>query len=66
MFDLNQQYILMSALQKAIRWCEVNASRYFAQRLMDMDSKPAIVFNRLIIIASEDVGLADPTLLTGQ
>jgi replication-associated recombination protein RarA len=63
MFDLDRQYILMSALQKAIRWCEVNNARFFAQELMDMDSKPATVLNRLIIIASEDVGLADPSLI---
>jgi replication-associated recombination protein RarA len=63
MFDVDRQYILMSALQKAIRWCEVNDARSFAKDLMDMDSKPATVFNRLLIIAAEDVGLADPSLI---
>ena len=62
MFDLDRQYILMSALQKAIRWCEVNESRYFARQLVDM-GVPAVALNRLLLIAAEDVGLADPTLL---
>jgi len=64
MFDLDRQFILISALQKSIRWCEVNDSRYFAQQLLDMGSQPSLVFNRLILIAAEDVGLADPTLIT--
>jgi replication-associated recombination protein RarA len=63
MFDLDRQYILMSALQKAIRWCEVDEARSFAKDLMDMDSQPTLVFNRLLTIAAEDVGLADPSLI---
>ena len=63
MFDVDRQYILMSALQKAIRWCEINDARSFAKNLMDMGSQPTLIFNRLLIIASEDVGLADPSLI---
>lgn len=63
MFDLNRLFILISALQKSIRWCEINESRYFAQELMDMGSQPALIFNRLLIIAAEDIGLADPSLI---
>ena len=33
-FDENRFYELLSALQKSIRRCEVNAARYFAQQLM--------------------------------
>ncbi len=62
MYDRNRHYELTSALQKSIRWCEVNESRYFARQLMDMGI-PGAVFNRLIIIAAEDVGLADPSLI---
>ena len=61
-FDKNQLYLFLSALQKSIRWCEVNASRYFAQQLMNM-GVPDVLFNRLMIIAAEDVGLADPSLI---
>jgi len=62
MFDLDRQYLLISALQKSIRWCEVNESRYFARQLVDM-GVPGVALNRLLLIAAEDVGLADPTLL---
>jgi hypothetical protein len=62
MFDLNRQYLLVSSLQKSIRWCEINASRYFAQELMKM-GVPGVAIHRLLLIAAEDVGLADPTLL---
>jgi hypothetical protein len=62
MFDLDRQYLLISALQKSIRWCEVNDSRYFARQLVDM-GVPGAALNRLLLIAAEDVGLADPTLL---
>jgi hypothetical protein len=62
MYNMNRFYELISALQKSIRWCEVNESRYFAQGLMDM-GKPGAVFNRLMLIAAEDVGLADPSLI---
>jgi|GEM_PF-1665403 len=57
-----ENYIWISALQKAIRWCEVNDARYFARKLIDMGT-PGAVLNRLIKIAAEDIGLADPTLL---
>ena len=62
MFDLNRQYLLISALQKSIRWCEINESRYFARQLVDMGA-PGVALSRLLLIAAEDVGLADPTLL---
>jgi hypothetical protein len=62
MYNRNRFHELQSALQKSIRWREVNESRYFAQELMAMGF-PGGVFSRLIIIVAEDVGLADPTLL---
>jgi DNA repair photolyase len=58
----NRWYELTSALQKSIRWCEVNESRYFARELMYM-GYPGGVLNQLILIAAEDVGLADPSLV---
>ena len=58
---LNRMYVLISALQKAIRWCEVNDARYFAQELTEM-GMPGANLNRLMLIAAEDIGLADPTL----
>lgn len=62
MYNMNKYYLTISALQKSIRWCEVNASRYFARELVNMGC-PGGAFNRLMIIAAEDIGLADPSLL---
>ena len=62
MFDQNRLNILVSAIQKAIRWCEVNDSRYFAKELIDMGT-PHAVFGQLRIIAAEDIGLADPSMV---
>jgi hypothetical protein len=58
----NRIFVLYSALQKAVRWCEVNDARCFAQDFIEM-GMPGHPINRLLIIASEDIGLADPTLL---
>ena len=58
----NRIFVLYSALQKAVRWCEVNDARYFAKEFIEM-GLPGHPINRLLVIASEDVGLADPTLL---
>jgi hypothetical protein len=62
MFDQNRLRELISAFQKSIRWCEVNASRYFAQELIKMGT-PNAVFGQLRIIAAEDIGLADPSMV---
>ena len=62
MFDQNRFHELNSAIQKAIRWCEVNDARYFAQELIDMGA-PYAVFGQLRIIAAEDIGLADPSIV---
>jgi hypothetical protein len=58
----NDRWIIMSALQKSIRWCEVNPTRFFAKRYMEI-GYPGGALDRLISIAAEDVGLADPTLI---
>lgn len=61
-YNNNKYYTTLSALQKSVRWCEVNASRYFAKELMQM-GKTIDVLNRLVLIAAEDVGIADPSLV---
>lgn len=62
MVDKNKFYELISAIQKAIRWCEVNDARYFAQQQIIM-GMPHAVWGQLRIIAAEDIGLADPTMV---
>ena len=62
MFNLNRLHHLISAIQKAIRWCEVNEARYFARELIDM-GVPHTVWGQLRIIAAEDIGIADPSMV---
>lgn len=53
-------YNLASALIKSLRNSDVNASLYWLARLVDGGADPIFVARRLCILASEDVGLADP------
>ena len=57
-----EKYLLSSVFHKSIRWCEVNASRYFAQKYMNKGNLDGL-FKKLILISAEDVGLADPSLI---
>ena len=54
---------MVSALQKAIRRGQVNAALYWAAE-MDMSGYTAWLWKRLLVIASEDVGMADPKLVS--
>ena len=58
----DKYFVYLSALQKSVRWCEINPSRFFAQELVHL-GKSVDVLNRLILIAAEDVGIADPSLV---
>ncbi|MEL6365813.1 MAG: replication-associated recombination protein A [Pseudomonadota bacterium] len=56
-------YNLASALQKSIRGSDVDAALYWAARMLEGGEDPMFVLRRLIVIASEDVGNADPRAL---
>ncbi len=56
-------YNLISALHKAVRGCHVDAALYYLARLLEGGADPLYVARRLVRIASEDVGLADPLAL---
>jgi putative ATPase len=56
-------YNLASALQKSIRSGDVQAGCYWAVRLVEAGEDPRFVMRRLLVIASEDVGLASPGVL---
>src|SRR6185503_17221350 len=56
-------YDLASALQKSIRSGDVQAGLYWAMRLLEGGEDPRFVMRRLFVIASEDVGLAAPSVL---
>ena len=55
-----EHYNLASALIKSLRNSDVNAALYWLSRLIEGGADPLFIARRLCILASEDVGLADP------
>src|SRR5256886_9973245 len=55
---------LISALHKAVRGSDVEGSRYWLARMLAGGEDPLYLARRLVRIAAEDVGLADPRALT--
>ena len=53
-------YNLASALIKSLRNSDVNASLYWLARMIEGGADPIFIARRLCILASEDIGLADP------
>ncbi len=61
--DQDQHFNLISALHKAVRASDPDAALYWLCRMLDAGEDPRYLARRLIRMASEDVGLADPTAL---
>jgi putative ATPase len=59
-----QHYNLMSALHKAVRGSDVNGALYWLARIVDGGEDPLYIARRVVRMASEDIGLADPRALT--
>jgi putative ATPase len=55
-----EHYNLASALIKSIRNSDVDAGLYWLARLIEGGADPLFIARRLCILASEDIGLADP------
>jgi putative ATPase len=55
-----EHYNLASALIKSLRNSDVNASLYWLARMIEGGADPIFIARRLCILASEDIGLADP------
>ena len=55
-----EHYNLVSALIKSLRNSDVNAALYWLARLIEGGADPIFIARRLCILASEDIGLADP------
>jgi putative ATPase len=55
-----EHYNLASALIKSLRNSDVDASLYWLARLIEGGADPVFIARRLCILASEDIGLADP------
>jgi len=64
-FDKNRDahYDLISALHKAIRGSDPQAALYWLARIIAGGGDPMFVARRLVRMASEDIGLADPQAL---
>jgi len=58
-----EHYNLASALIKSLRNSNVDASLYWLARMIEGGADPVFIARRLCILASEDVGLADPNAL---
>jgi putative ATPase len=64
-YDRNgdQHYDVASALIKSIRGSDVDAALHYLARMLEAGEDPRFIARRLMISASEDIGLADPNAL---
>ena len=58
-----QHYNLISALHKSVRGSDIDAALYWLARMLDAGEDPMYLARRLVRMAVEDVGLADPGAL---
>ena len=58
--DGEQHYDIVSALIKSIRGSDPNAAIYWLARMIEGGEDPKFIARRLLISASEDIGLANP------
>ncbi|WP_448378977.1 replication-associated recombination protein A, partial [Fervidobacterium sp.] len=59
----SEHYNLASAFIKSIRGSDPDAALYYMMRMIEGGEDPRFIARRLVILASEDVGLADPFAL---
>ena len=59
-----QHYNLISALHKAVRGSDADGALYWLARMLAGGEDPLYIARRLVRIASEDIGLADPRALS--
>ena len=61
--DGDQHYDVVSAFIKSVRGSDVDAALHYLSRMLVAGEDPRFVARRLMILASEDIGMADPTAL---
>jgi putative ATPase len=61
--DGDQHYDVVSAFIKSVRGSDVDAALHYLARMLTAGEDPRFIARRLVILASEDVGMADPTAL---
>lgn len=62
-YSTDSKYDCMSAFIKSIRGSDTDAALYYLARLIVGSEDPKYIARRLVISASEDIGLADPNAL---
>ena len=65
LYDKNgeQHYDVISAFIKSVRGSDPNAAIYYLARMLAGGEEPRFLARRLVILASEDIGLANPNAL---
>jgi putative ATPase len=65
LYDKNgeQHYDIISAFIKSIRGSDPNAAVYWLARMVEGGEKPEFIARRMVILAAEDIGLANPNAL---
>jgi putative ATPase len=61
--DGDQHYDVISAFIKSIRGSDADAALHYLARMIEAGEDPRFIARRLIVHASEDVGMADPSAL---
>lgn len=59
-----EHYNTISAFIKSMRASDVDAALYYLARMVESGEDPKFIARRMVIFASEDIGLADPQALT--
>jgi len=65
-YDRNgdEHYDVISAFIKSVRGSDVDASVHYLARMIEAGEDPRFIARRLVILAAEDIGVADPSSLT--
>ncbi len=58
-----EHYNTISAFIKSMRGCDANAAIYYLARMVEAGEDPLFIARRMVVFASEDIGLAQPTAL---
>ena len=64
-YDRNgdEHYDVISAFIKSVRGSDVDAALHYLARMIEAGEDPRFIARRIIVLASEDIGLADPAAL---
>lgn len=60
----DQHYDTISAFHKSVRGSDPDATLYYLARMLQSGEDPLFIARRMVVVASEDVGLADNSMLT--